>query len=192
MRVFDARAAALVSGAVILIVETLTTRLVAPYVGLTLEATTAVIGVALGGIAAGAALGGRLADRGRPRSVVVGGLTVGGLGVLAVRPVVRVLGPLVGQGPSAAVVLVACATLPAIIALAVVGPAVTRAMLNEVAGAGRIIGSLAAAGTVGALVGTFATGFVLVALFPCRGDPVCVRGRLPAPCNLDGYKSASS
>lgn len=58
MRVFDARAAALVSGAVILIVETLTTRLVAPYVGLTLEATTAVIGVALGGIAAGAALGG--------------------------------------------------------------------------------------------------------------------------------------
>lgn len=98
--------------------------------------------------------------------MVVGGLTIGGLGVLAVRPVVRVLGPLVGQGPSAAVVLVACATLPAIIALAVVGPAVTRAVLNEVAGAGRIIGSLAAAGTVGSLVGTFAAGFVLGALFP--------------------------
>ena len=44
----------LVAGAAILVVETLATRLVAPYVGLTLESTTAAIGVALLGIAAGA------------------------------------------------------------------------------------------------------------------------------------------
>ena len=57
-----ARLAVLVSGAAILVVETLATRLVAPYVGLTLESTTAVIGVALAGIAGGAALGGIRAD----------------------------------------------------------------------------------------------------------------------------------
>ena len=55
-------AAALVfiaSGAV-LVVELLGLRLVAPYVGLTLETTTAIIGAVLAGIAAGAAIGGRL------------------------------------------------------------------------------------------------------------------------------------
>ena len=50
------------SGAV-LVVEILGIRLLAPYVGLTLETTTAIIGAVLGGIAAGAALGGRAADR---------------------------------------------------------------------------------------------------------------------------------
>ena len=62
MNAMFARIVVLVSGAAILVVETLATRLVAPYVGLTLESTTAVIGVALAGIAAGAALGGRWAD----------------------------------------------------------------------------------------------------------------------------------
>lgn len=166
MRPLPARAAAIVSGAVILIVETLATRLVAPYVGLTLESTTAAIGVALAGIAAGAAIGGRLSDHGRPRAVAVAGFTIGGLGVLAVRPVVRILGPIAGQGPTGAVVLIALSTLPAIVALAVVGPAVTRAVLSEVDGAGKVIGSLSAAGTLGSLAGTFATGFLLVALFP--------------------------
>lgn len=59
MRPALARVAVVVAGAAILVVETLATRLVAPYVGLTLESRTAVIGVALAGIAAGAAAGGR-------------------------------------------------------------------------------------------------------------------------------------
>ena len=105
MNLLLARIVVLVSGAAILIVETLATRLVAPYVGLTLESTTAVIGVALAGIAAGAALGGRWADEFDPRHVVTGALAVGGLGVLAVRPVVRVLGPLLGAGSFATVLL---------------------------------------------------------------------------------------
>ena len=75
-----ARIVVLVSGAAILVVETLATRLVAPYVGLTLESTTAVIGVALAGIAAGAALGGRWADELEPRRVVTGALLVGWAG----------------------------------------------------------------------------------------------------------------
>jgi MFS family permease len=161
-----ARIVVLVSGAAILIVETLATRLVAPYVGLTLETTTAVIGVALAGIAAGAALGGRWADTFPPQRVAAGALAVGGLGVLAVRPVVRLLGPGVGPGPSAAVTLVAVSTLVAVTALAMVTPAVTRARLRSVDGSGTVIGQLSAAGTLGSLAGTFLTGFVLVTLLP--------------------------
>lgn len=166
MNVGFARVVVLVAGAVILVVETLATRLVAPYVGLTLESTTAVIGVALAGIAAGAALGGRWADVLRPRAVAATALAVGGLGVLAVRPLVLLVGPAVGPGPAAAVVLVAVSTLPAVAALAMVTPAVTRSRLASVDGSGAVIGSLSAAGTLGSLAGTFLTGFVLVALLP--------------------------
>jgi spermidine synthase len=161
-----ARIVVLVSGAAILVVETLATRLVAPYVGLTLESTTAVIGVALAGIATGAALGGRWADERPPRRVVAGALAVGGLGVLAVRPLVRLLGPVLGPGPLAAVLLVGASTLVSVTALAMVTPAVTRARLQAVEGSGAVIGQLSAAGTVGSLAGTFLTGFVLVTLLP--------------------------
>ncbi|OZM82715.1 fused MFS/spermidine synthase [Pseudonocardia sp. MH-G8] len=166
MNALFARIVVLVSGAAILVVETLATRLVAPYVGLTLESTSAVIGVALAGIAAGASLGGRWADVLPPRRVAAGALAVGGLGVLAVRPLVRVLGPALGPGPLAAVVLVAASTLVSVTALAMVTPAVTRARIAQVEGAGAVIGGLSAAGTVGSLAGVFLTGFVLVALLP--------------------------
>ena len=62
MNALLARVVVTTSGAAILVVETLATRLVAPYVGLTLETTTAVNGDALAGFGAGAALGGRWAD----------------------------------------------------------------------------------------------------------------------------------
>lgn len=161
-----ARFVVLVSGAAILVVETLATRLVAPYVGLTLESTTAVIGVALAGIAVGASLGGRWSDVFPPRRVAAGALAVGGLGVLAVRPLVRLLGPVLGPGPLAAILLVAASTLVSVTALAMVTPAVTRSRLTGVDGSGTVIGELSAAGTLGSLAGTFLTGFVLVAFLP--------------------------
>ncbi|GAA3249071.1 hypothetical protein GCM10017691_59830 [Pseudonocardia petroleophila] len=161
-----ARFVVLVSGAAILVVETLATRLVAPYVGLTLESTTAVIGVALAGIAAGASLGGRWADVFPPRRVAAGALAAGGLGVLAVRPLVRLLGPVLGPGPVAAILLVAASTLVSVTALAMVTPAITRARLTTVDGSGSVIGELSAAGTIGSLAGTFLTGFVLVTFLP--------------------------
>ncbi len=77
-------AAALVfvaSGAV-LVLEILSVRLLAPYVGLTLETTTSIIGAVLFGIAAGAALGGWIADRVNPYWLLVGLLVGGGLLVL--------------------------------------------------------------------------------------------------------------
>jgi MFS family permease len=161
-----ARMVLIVSGAAILVVETLSTRLVAPYVGLTLESTTAVIGVALAGIAAGASLGGRWSDVLPPRWVAAGALAVGGLGVLVVRPLIRLLGPALGAGPYAAVVLVAVSTLVSVTALAMVTPAVTRASLSSLDGSGAVIGRLSAAGTLGSLAGVFLTGFLLVSLLP--------------------------
>ena len=44
----------------------------APYVGLTMETTTSIIGAVLAGIALGAAVGGIFADRTDPRRLAVG------------------------------------------------------------------------------------------------------------------------
>jgi hypothetical protein len=77
-----------------------------------------------------------------------------------------VLGPALGPGPLAAIVLVAASTLVSVTALAMVTPAITRARIGQVEGSGAVIGGLSAAGTVGSLAGVFLTGFVLVTLLP--------------------------
>jgi len=157
------------TGAAVLVVETLAARLVAPYVGLTLESYTAAIGVALLGIATGARAGGILADRSAPRLVVTIALFGGGLLVLAVRPVIHLMGPFLPPGPASAIAIIAVSTLPPVLALSMVAPAVVKARLASLpgmSGSGSVVGTLSALGTLGALAGTFLTGFVLVATLP--------------------------
>ena len=162
-------AAALVfvaSGAV-LVLEILGIRLLAPYVGLTLETTTAIIGTVLAGIAAGAALGGRAADRFDPRRLLALLLTGGGALSIATVPMARGLGSAFeGQGDPAAVLVALFALFPPAAVLSAVTPAVARVQLRDLATTGSVVGRLSAWATAGALVGTFATGFVLVPLLP--------------------------
>ncbi|MGH2912595.1 MAG: fused MFS/spermidine synthase, partial [Solirubrobacteraceae bacterium] len=154
------------SGAV-LVLEILAVRLLAPYVGLTLETTTSIIGAVLAGIAAGAAVGGRLADRLDPRRLLVGLLIGGGLLVLLTVPIVRALGPSASEGGSLAAVAVTFAALvPVAAVLSGVTPTVARLQLRDLRASGTTVGGLSAWATAGALVGTFGTGFVLVPLFP--------------------------
>ena len=162
-----ALAAALVflaSGAV-LVLELLGLRLLGPYVGLTLETTTAIIGVTLAGIAVGAAAGGYAADRTDPRRLLAGLLMGGGALSLLTVPIVRELGPgLTGGGELAIVGVSTLALLPPAAVLSAVTPTVARLQLREVRTGGTVFGRLSAWATAGALAGTFATGFVLVPL----------------------------
>jgi predicted MFS family arabinose efflux permease len=64
-----------VCAAAVLMLEILSLRLVAPYAGITLEVSTAVIGFSLGAIAVGAWLGGLAADRWDPRKLLGPGPT---------------------------------------------------------------------------------------------------------------------
>src|SRR3954447_1777011 len=82
----------LASGAV-LVLEILGIRLLAPYVGLTLETTTTIIGTVLAGIAAGGALGGPAADRMDARRLIPELLVAGALLAIGTVPLVRTLGP---------------------------------------------------------------------------------------------------
>src|SRR3712207_7804390 len=101
-------AAALVfttSGAV-LVLEILAGRLLAPYVGVTLETYTGIIGTVLAAISFGTWIGGRLADRHDPRSLLGPTLILGGALALCTVPLVRIFGSLgLGAGPVAVVTL---------------------------------------------------------------------------------------
>ncbi|MCW2680192.1 MAG: hypothetical protein JWM62_1593 [Frankiales bacterium] len=157
----------LLASAAVLVLEVLVSRLVAPYVGLTLETYTAAIGVALAAIAAGAALGGRLADAVDPRRWLGLATAVGGALVLTARPLVFAVGDAFrGLGPVGTVVLVLLAVAPAALVLSLVPPGVVKLQLRTLAETGVTVGRLSAVGTLGALAGTFLTGFVLLSALP--------------------------
>lgn len=162
------------SGAV-LVLEILSVRLLAPYVGVTLETTTSIIGAVLAGIAAGAALGGWTADRVNPHRLVVGLFIVGGLLVLLTVPIIRALGPSAAEGGTlAAVGMTFAALVPVAIVLSAVTPTVARLQLRDLRASGTIVGRLSGWATAGALIGTFGTGFVLVPLLPVSSSVLMI------------------
>jgi MFS family permease len=149
----------------VLVLEILGVRLLAPYVGLTLETTTAIIGAALAGIAAGAAAGGLAADHFDGRWLLPLLLAAGGLLCIAAVPLVRAFGPAVrGTGDVTALFLALIILFPPAFVLSAVSPVVATLRLHDLQRTGRVVGSLSAWATAGALVGTFGTGFVLVPL----------------------------
>ncbi len=155
-----------VSSACIMILELVAGRIVAPYVGVSLYTWTTIIGVVLAGISLGNYLGGRLADRWpSPRLLgllfLLAGLTsfmvltVDTLGVrlptdyIVVQIVVLVT----------ALFFIPCAIMGAI------SPVVAKLAVHDLATTGATVGKIYAAGTLGSIVGTFATGFVLISRF---------------------------
>ena len=164
-------AAALVflASAAVLVLEILAARLLAPYVGHTLETYTAIIGVILAGIAIGSWLGGKAADARDPRGLIGPLLVTGGALAFTAIPVIDVLGTgMRGAGPLTTTTLTTLAFFAPAAVLSAVTPAVIKVQLASLDETGRVVGRLSALSTAGAIVGTFLTGFVLVAAFPTR------------------------
>ncbi len=154
------------SGAV-LVLEILAGRLLAPYVGVTLETYTAVIGTVLAGISLGTWLGGMAADRFNPRALLGPLLAAGGALSLATVPLVRLFGSSIEEGQEPSVVLLSIVGFfaPALV-LSAVSPTVVKLQLRDLGATGRVVGRLSALGTAGAIAGTFLAGFVLVEAAP--------------------------
>lgn len=156
-----------VSSAAVLVIEILAGRMLAPYVGVSIDTYTAVIGTMLAGIAAGSAVGGVLADRVDPRRLLAPLLVLGGALALATVPVVDRFGPGAGEGGNVATLKVALLAffLPGLV-LSAVTPTIIKLQLHNLEHTGGVVGWMSATGTLGALVGTFVTGYLLVATTP--------------------------
>ena len=157
-----------ITSGLVLVLEILAGRLMAPHIGVSLDTFTGIIGTILAGIAVGAAVGGRLADRKDPIRLIAQALFFGGGLTWLSIPIVSLLGPSLGSGPVAIVTLSACAFLLPAAVLSGIGPMVAKLELGSLEETGAVVGRLSAASTFGALIGTFGTGFVLIALLPVQ------------------------
>ncbi|SCE97448.1 hypothetical protein GA0070216_103459 [Micromonospora matsumotoense] len=154
------------SGAV-LVLETVSLRLVGPYVGVTLQVTSSVIGIALAAIAYGAWTGGWLADRRDPRGLLAPALILAGIAAAVTLPVVRYAGELLrGGAVSGILLLTALAVFVPAALLSAVTPLVVKLQLADLRRTGQVVGRLSGIGTLGGITATLVTGFVLVAALP--------------------------
>ncbi|NJP31376.1 fused MFS/spermidine synthase [Micromonospora thermarum] len=154
------------SGAV-LVLETAALRLVGPYVGVTLQVTSSVIGIALAAIAYGAWAGGWLADRRDPRTLLAPALVLAGIATAVTLPAVRYAGEVLRGGAATAILLlVALAVFVPAMLLSAVTPMVVKLQLADLRRTGQVVGRLSSIGTLGAVTATLVTGFVLVAALP--------------------------
>ena len=156
----------LVASGCTLVLELVAGRILAPFVGVSIYTWTNIIGVVLAGISLGNYLGGVLADRagsGRMLGLLLG---AGGLASVAVLPLATGLGVLAPRSHPFLLRIVLLTSLlfflPSLL-LGMVPPVAIKLTLDDLRQAGKVVGRVYAASTVGSLVGTFLTGFVLIA-----------------------------
>ena len=164
-----ARSLVFISAAAVLVLEILAGRLLAPYLGLSLEVFTGIIGTILAGISVGAWVGGRAADRMNPARLVGPLLVAGGILAMVAPPIVDGLGPTMRRaGAGEILTMSALAFFAPAAVLSAVPPIVVKIRLSTLAETGAVVGSYSATGTAGAIFGTFVTGFVLISAWPTR------------------------
>lgn len=158
---------ALVSGALVMMVEVLGSRVIGPFFGVSLFVWTALIAVTLLALASGYAAGGFLADRRSAPDLLYAIILVSGLLVAAIpvlkTPVLRACG-VFGLRSGA----LASATLlfgPALFCLGCVSPFLARLATRDLKTLGRTVGLLYALSTAGSFAGTVLAGFVLIERF---------------------------
>lgn len=172
------------ANAALLVLQLAAGRLLAPFIGSSLETWTSIIGVFLTGIALGNAFGGKLADRyPTPRTLALL-LAAGAVAALWMLVFPMLLGstgaykslPLTPRIPALAALL----CLPAGFVLSLLTPLAIKLGLPDVAHTGRVAGLIFALSTLGCLVGNYLTGFYLIPTFTINTLVVASAGVLLA------------
>jgi predicted membrane-bound spermidine synthase len=177
MRIVRASVVVFIASFCTLVIEIVAGRVLAPYVGVSLYTWTSIIGVVLAGISAGAWAGGWLADR-RPVESTLGWLLIAaGLTAMLIAPATDFLaaddGLLTEYGIATTllqrVVLLSFVLffLPSFF-LGMISPVAVKIAVRDLATTGRVVGRIYAFSTLGSIVGTFATGFYLIASYGTR------------------------
>lgn len=155
----------LTGGALIMVVEVLGSKLIGPFFGVSLFVWTSLIAVTMIALAAGYAIGGFLSDRREHADNLYGIIAVSGVAVLLI-PIVAptVLKLCMPMGLRAGAFISSCLLFgPSLFLMGCISPYVIKIAAKELHNIGRTVGSFYAISTVGSVLGTVATGFVLIA-----------------------------
>jgi len=182
-------ALAFFSSLCIMVLELVSSRLVASHVGSSLTVWTSVIGVILGGICLGNVLGGRLADRIEPRRAI-GPLFALGTFLTVCALWINAEIPRIIPSPDAlnwelrTVLVVTLDFLVPATVLGMVGPVVAKMAVEQSSRTGSAIGDVYFCGAVGSIVGTFLAGFILIYLAPTSVIVLLVAAGLALPAAI--------
>ncbi len=157
-----------IGGASVMVVELVGSRLLAPFLGTSLIAWTALIGVILGSLSLGYWLGGQLADF-KPSYKKLGMIILSSslsiILLIWLSLTLKTLAPWLITNLSFIWAVVICSFvlffLPSLI-FGLITPYVLKLALVDLNKAGKISGMLYAWSTLGSIAGTFISGFVLI------------------------------
>jgi len=161
--------ASFLSNAAILVFEISGGRLLAPYLGTSVEVWAGLIAIFLGSMAIGYYFGGRIADRNASQKTISLYFFIAGAAALLAwgfRDIIPTLFratdlPLTLD----ALIIGAVIFLPTIVVLAAISPMIAKNLLTGLDDSARVVGTLGAVGTVGSIAGAVLTGLVLIPFF---------------------------
>ena len=179
---WKSNATVFISSFCVMVIELIAARILAPYIGVSLYTWTSIIGIILAGIALGNYLGGKIADKYPHPAVLVVIFLGGGLFTIAILPLVKIVASATWFASWPLILSFMTKTaciffLPAVI-LSMVSPFVIRLTLADLGRAGGVVGTIYAFSTVGAILGTFMTGFYFILWFGTRTATWLVAGIL--------------
>jgi spermidine synthase len=153
-----------------LVIEMVAGRILAPFVGVSIYTWTSIIGVILSGISIGAYIGGKLVDRFPSRKTLGILLFLSGITALTIIPLTQFVASY--RFPVSLMIRIFMVTsiiffIPSCI-LGTISPVVVRLTLKSLENAGNVIGKIYALSTLGAIIGTFITGFFLISWMGTR------------------------
>lgn len=158
-----------ISSACIMILELVAGRLISRYIGQSLYTWTTIIGIVLAGIAIGNNIGGRIADRWWGRGVLAVQLLAAAAACLLALALNLAAGNFAALDglpwPARIFVHVIVAFLLPAAVLGTISPVIAKRALMQGLATGRTMGNVYAWAIAGSLLGTFLTGYVLLAWF---------------------------
>jgi spermidine synthase len=154
-----------ISGAMIMILELVGSRVVAPYVGTSTFVWTSLIGVILASLSLGYYLGGKVADR-NPKAEKLAWIIfiASALIVLTwiIKDQVMLMSSIISDNRLRALFSATVLFVPASLFLGMVSPYAFKLKLSNLDTSGQTAGTLYALSTLGSIIGTFLAGFYLI------------------------------
>ncbi len=170
------------SSAILLVLEIVAGRMIAPYVGVSIYSWTSIIGVILAGLSLGNWLGGHWADRGGDEADVGFVLLLAAIFCVASLMVLTLVAPVLQRSQldliSSSFIYVLTMFFVPVFLLGIVTPLLTTLALHLDTRTGHIVGRMNALAALGSILGTFVTGFWLVQYLGSRmviiGSALCL------------------
>ncbi|MCC6563631.1 fused MFS/spermidine synthase, partial [Candidatus Uhrbacteria bacterium] len=173
-----------ISSFCLMLVQIVSGRALAPYVGVSVYVWTGVIGTTLLGIVFGYTAGGVLADTNGNKKTLGISLALAGLAALVSYYVLIILGQRMGVGSmpliARVIVMSFCVFFPTAFFLSTIVPQAVKQSLSSLSKTGGTVGELSAWSAIGNLLGTFAGGYALIPLIGTKGVMVAIAALLMA------------